>query len=104
MYIARADYLEAHRDRVDAFLNDAETSANKVLTEENAAAVVVEQGIIPKEPIARKAIPNCNITLVKGAEMKSFVSAMLKVLFDANPKSVGGKLPDDAFYYASDPS
>ena len=104
VYIVRTDYLEAHKDQVDAFLNDAEASANKVLTEENAAAVVVEQGILPKEPIAKKAIPNCNITLIKGAQMKTFVSAMLKVLFDANPKSVGGKLPDDAFYYAADPS
>ena len=31
--------------------------------------------------------------------MKAPVEGMLKVLFDANPKSVGGKLPDEAFYY-----
>lgn len=104
VYIVRADYLESHMEQVHAFLRDAEVSANKVLTEENAPAVVVEQGIIGKEPIAKKAIPNCNITLLKDEEMKSFVSAMLKVLFDANPKSVGGKLPDDAFYYEADPS
>ena len=33
------------------------------------------------------------------AVMKASVSAMLNVLFEAAPKSVGGKLPDDAFYY-----
>ncbi len=104
VYIVRSEYLDAHKNQVDAFIADAEASANKVLTQDDAAKVIVEQGIIPKEPIAKKAIPNCNITLVKDADMKAYVSAMLQVLFDANPKSVGGKLPDDVFYYAADPS
>ena len=34
------------------------------------------------------------ITLVTGAQMKASVAAMLKVLFDANPKSIGGAMPD----------
>jgi len=104
VYVVRNEYLAAHKDLVDAFLNDAKESAEKVTTEEDAAAVVVAQGIIPKEPIAKRAIPNCNITLVKGSEMKSNVETMLKVLFDANPKSVGGKMPADDFYYVGDPS
>lgn len=104
VYIVRADYLASNRAQVDAFLEDAEISANKVVTDENAASVIVSQGIIGKEPIAKRAIPNCNITLVKGEEMKASVSAMLKVLFDANPKSIGGSMPDDDFYYASNPS
>lgn len=104
VYIVRNEYLESHKGQVDAFLKDAEASAKKVVTEEGAAAVIVAQGIIGKEPIAKKAIPNCNITLLKGEEMKASVSAMLKVLFDANPKSVGGSLPGDDFYYAANPS
>ena len=104
VYIVRTDYLAEHKAEVDAFLKDAETSAKKVVTEEDAAAVVVAQGIIGKEPIAKRAIPNCNIVLITGAQMKANVSAMLKVLFDANPKSVGGAMPDDDFYYAADPS
>jgi NitT/TauT family transport system substrate-binding protein len=104
VYIVRTDYLATHKDQVDAFLKDAGESANKVVTEADAAAVVVAQGIIGKEPIAKRAIPNCNITLVTGAQMKASVSAMLKVLFDANPKSVGGAMPGDDFYYAADPS
>ena len=101
VYIVRTEYLADHKAQVDAFLKDAEESANKVVSDENAAAVIVAQGIIGKEPIAKKAIPNCNITLLKGEEMKASVSAMLKVLFDANPKSVGGKLPGDDFYYGA---
>ncbi|MBQ5992450.1 MAG: ABC transporter substrate-binding protein [Clostridia bacterium] len=104
VYIVRSDYLASNKTQVDAFLKDAADSAKKVVSEEDAAAVVVAQGIIGKEPIAKRAIPNCNITLVTGAEMKASVSAMLKVLFDANPKSIGGAMPNDDFYYAADPS
>jgi NitT/TauT family transport system substrate-binding protein len=104
VYIVRNDFLEANKARVDAFLNDAQISATKVVSEEDAAAVIVAQGIIGKEPIAKKAIPNCNITLIKGEEMHKTVAAMLQVLFDANPKSIGGKMPLDDFYYVGDPS
>ena len=31
--------------------------------------------------------------------MKAKLSGYLKVMFDANPKSVGGSLPGDDFYY-----
>lgn len=104
VYIVRNEYLADHKAQVDAFLKDAADSANKVVTEEDAAAVVVAQGIIGKEPIAKKAIPNCNITLIAGEEMKQTVSDMLRVLFDANPKSIGGAMPADEFYYTADPS
>ncbi len=49
--------------------------------------------------LAEKAIPNCNIVCITGEEMQVMVSGMLKVLFDANPKSVGGKLPGDDMFY-----
>ena len=31
--------------------------------------------------------------------MKKDISAYLQVLYDASPAAVGGKLPDDNFYY-----
>ena len=104
VYIVRSEYLATNKAQVDAFLKDAADSAKKVVSEEDAAAVVVAQGIIGKEPIAKRAIPNCNITMITGSEMKVSVSAMLKVLFDANPKSIGGAMPGDDFYYVPDPS
>ena len=32
-------------------------------------------------------------------KMKTMLSGYLQVLFEANPKAVGGRLPDDAFYW-----
>ena len=66
-----------------------------------SAALVAGYEIVPKEPIAQKALPECNITFISGADMKAKVSGYLKVLYDQNPKAVGGTLPDDAFYYGA---
>ena len=63
--------------------------------------MLIEQyGIMAKAALAQKAIPNCNIVCLTGAEMKDAAGNMLEVLFAANPKSVGGALPGDDFYYA----
>ena len=35
----------------------------------------------------------------RGEKMKAQIEEFYELLFDANPKSIGGKLPDDKFYY-----
>ena len=76
-------------------VNAYETEAMQQLLEEAGYEIV------PKEPIAQKALPECNITFISGADMKAKVSGYLKVLYDQNPEAVGGTLPDDAFYYGA---
>ena len=58
-----------------------------------------EVGVVAKAAIAKKALPKCNIVYRNGQEMKKDISAYLQVLYDASPAAVGGKLPDDNFYY-----
>jgi len=64
-------------------------------------ALCEQHGIIPKAAIAQKAIPYCNITFVTGNEMETGLSGYLKVLWEANPKSIGGKMPGADFYYGT---
>ncbi len=100
--IAKKDFVEANKAAVDMFLMEYHSSINAVNTDVDTAAALCEQyGIIPKAAVAKKAIPNCNIAYIDGADMKASVSANLQIFFDANPKSVGGKLPDDDFYYGA---
>ena len=63
------------------------------------AAQLVGQYDIVEASVAEKAIPYCNIVCVTGEEMKTSVEGYFQVLFDQNPASTGGALPDDAFYY-----
>lgn len=101
-YIVRKSVLEEEPEAVKAFLDAAADSATRVNEEEDAAALIAELGIVGSEAIAARAIPNCNIVCITGDEMRQASQAMLQVLFDANPSSVGGALPDDALYASLD--
>ena len=66
---------------------------------DGTAALCEEVGVVAKAAIAKKALPKCNIVYRNGQEMKKDISAYLQVLYNASPAAVGGKLPDDNFYY-----
>lgn len=100
--IARKSFVEANKEAIGIFLNDYEESTKFVNGNvDEAAKLIAEAEFLPQEGLAKKAIPSCNITFIKGAEMKAAVSGMLGVLFEANPKSIGGTLPADDFYYGA---
>ncbi len=99
--IARKDFVEKNGAAIKAFLKEYETSINTVKGDAQAASAWCETyGIIPKAAIAQQAIPRCGLTFVTGATMKQQLSGYLEVLFQANPKVVGGAMPADDFYYA----
>lgn len=98
--VVRNEFLAEHAALVADFLKEHAESAEAVNRDvETGAALAVEAGIIAKEPIAKKAIPACNITCITGEKMKEALSGYLEVLYGLNPESVGGALPEDAFYY-----
>ena len=98
--IVRSDFLKEHEAAVKLFMEDHKASA--AYTSEHldeAAEMVAALGIVEKAPIAKKAMPACNIVCITGEEMKSALSGYLSVLEAADAKSVGGQLPGDDFYY-----
>lgn len=98
--LVRREFLEEHEDAVREFIKEHKDSADKVNRDvEAAAALAVQAGIVAKEPVARKAIPECSITCVTGEEMKTMLQGYLGVLAGFNPELVGGSLPGDDFYY-----
>lgn len=98
----RREYLEANPEAVETFLAEYEASINWVNDEANreeASEMVAELGIAPSAQVAAAAIPQCSLTFMKGAEMKNALESYYQVMFQADPASIGGAMPDDAFYY-----
>ena len=101
--VVRNEILEKYPEMVAVFLKDAAEGVDNVNSDPAAAAeLIVNMGIVAKAPIAEKAIPFCNLVCITGEGMKDTLSGYLKTLYDQNPKAVGEKLPDDAFYYTGD--
>lgn len=98
--IVRKEFAENNPEALEAFLEEYKASVDYVNANVDEASTLCETyGIIPKAAVAKMAIPNCNITFVKGAEMKELAQSNLQILFDANPSSIGGAMPADDFYY-----
>lgn len=94
------EFAKKYPEAVKNFLVDYENSINKVNADYEAASErIAELGIIPKAPVALKALPRCNIVFSAGEDMIEQLENFYYVLHTFNPKSVGGKLPDEAFYY-----
>ena len=100
--VVRTAFAQEHPELVEAFLE--EYGASIAYVNENvdeAAGMVVQFGIVPAEPIAKLAIPDCNLVFVTGEQMRDQIQGYYQVLFMANPASIGGGIPDDAFYYGT---
>lgn len=99
--VVRTEWAEAHPKELEEFLKEYEASVR--FTTENAAdasALIVELGIFAgKAAVAEKAIPKCNIVYIDGGDMAAPLDVFFSKLYDINPASVGGKLPDSGIYY-----
>ena len=101
--IARKDFIEANQEAVETFLDEYEDSIEYVNENIKDAAVLVEEsGIMASAAAAEKAIPNCNIVYIDGEDMEKVLNGFYEVLYEAEPKSIGGSLPGKDFYYNED--
>ena len=103
--VARTEFAEENPQVVDAFLDlygDSISFMSDEANLEEAAALVAQYGITANETIAAAAIPQCNLTFLTGNEMRDVLAQYYQVLFQANPDSIGGGMPYDAFYYGAD--
>lgn len=99
--MARTAFAQEHPEAVETFLADFAASVEFVNENVPEAAALCGEYEIIKAPVAQKAIPQCNIVCITGSEMKEALSGCLTVIFDQNPKAVGGALPLDDFYHGA---
>ena len=96
--VVNTEYYNNHKAAVDKFLEEYKLSADYVNANVDEVSTLVEKYGITKAAVAKQAIPKCNITIITGSDAKDKISKYLNVLYEANPASVGGKLPEDNFY------
>ena len=93
-------FADAHPDAVRSFLAAYQTSTEQVNSDPAAAGqLIVKYGIMSDASLAESAIPNCHIVLIQGTKMQPILEPLYEILLAANPKSIGGSLPDANFYY-----
>ena len=99
--IGRKSAVEADPEAVEAFLEEYAASVEWVnANTAEAAELIGEYGIVDAA-VAEKALPYCNIVCITGQEMQEKLSGYLTVLYNAAPESVGGKPPEEGFYFGA---
>jgi len=81
--IVSRQFAADHEQLISSFLTEYEASINWMKNAENidaAAQYAVDAGIFPKAPIAKQAIPRCNLTFLSGNTMKSTANAFFTAL------------------------
>ena len=98
--VARTDFIQENPQAVENFLADYQASVDYVNGDPAAAELVAGYGITANAQIAEAAIPKCALVFITGpSSMRGAIQGYYEVLYQANPDSIGGGIPDDAFYY-----
>ena len=100
--VVRKAFAEENPEAVNAFLQEYAASTEYVNANPAEASVWIEALGIGKAPVIEKALPMCNIVCLTGVEMQAKAGGYLNALYEQNPQSVGGTLPDEAFYYVAE--
>lgn len=97
--VVRSEFAEEYPEQLAMFLDDYRASIEYVNEHPDEASVMIANAeIIPSAEIARSAIERCNIVYVEGSEMSEKLNDFFGVLYEADPSSIGGKLPDEDIY------
>lgn len=98
--VVRTEFAQKNPEAVKTFLAEYAQSIEYVRDNpDEAAPIVAQYGITPSEGIAKKSIPQCNLVCVTGEDMRDAIQGYYEILFKADPKAIGGSIPDDAFYF-----
>lgn len=100
--VANSNYASSNKNKINDFLTEYEASINFISNSENldtAAQYVVDAGVLEAVPAAKKSLTNLGraISYVDGAEMNKILNDFYTAI---GLNLIGGKLPDDKFYYA----
>lgn len=98
--VVRTDFAKENKKAVENFLKEYEQSINYAKDNPEKTGELCEKyGIVGAAAIGTKAIPDCNLIFVKGDEISKKLEGYYNVLYEADPTSVGGKLPAEDFYF-----
>lgn len=98
--IVQKTFAQENPEALAKFMKEYQESVDFINEElDEAAALVEKYEILPSAAIAKNAIPLSNIVLIEAQESKDFLEKFYQILFEFEPKSVGGKLADEGFYY-----
>ena len=99
-FLGRESILRHEPELVERIIKSYKHSSDWVNHYPDSTAVlIVRYGILPDTAVAARAIPGSNLRFVKAADVENEIEDYLNVFYKLNPDIIGGKLPDEYFFY-----
>ncbi len=99
--IIKKDLVNSHPNFVNTFLNEYEGAVNWAINNPKELGeygteleITVPAGILNEDSIKRM-----NLSFISGDKMKDVYMKYVEVLLEFEPKTVGGKLPDEGIFF-----
>lgn len=100
LIVVNSTFAHEHADVVRAFLKSYKEASEWTKLNPKEAGILVEKHSIGLAgTVAQKAIPNCAYTFVTADKGRNSIEYLLNVFLQFNQASIGGKLPDEEFYF-----
>jgi NitT/TauT family transport system substrate-binding protein len=64
-----------------------------------AGEIAVRYNILPDAGIAASSIRGCKLEVIPVWEVERCVDSFLEVFYNFNPETIGGKIPDENFFF-----
>ncbi|MBO4571355.1 MAG: ABC transporter substrate-binding protein [Bacteroidales bacterium] len=96
--VVRSAFAEASPEAVSAFVEAYRASVEWVnANPDSAAALAVQYGINPDSAAVAGSVPRCNMRVEAASEVRKAIIDYLRVFYDMEPETIGGKMPDEEF-------
>jgi NitT/TauT family transport system substrate-binding protein len=99
-FLAKKSILKENPQLVEQLILSYKNSTQWVnQNPDSAANLIVKYNILPDYELAFHAIPLSNLNFVRANKIQVQINEYLNVFYDMNPDIIGGKIPDENFFY-----
>lgn len=101
--VVRTDFARENPELMDAFLKEYENAVSwTIMNPAEAGKLSQKNNLGLAAEIVEKSIPFSNYTYVPASSAKKSLEKLYNLFLENDKASIGGSLPDDAFYYKKD--
>ena len=99
---ANSAFLFKHKEFAQSFLEEFEKAVGWMNDTPEDAGNLAEKYLNADGVLIEKAMPDFNFKYVSSEAAKKDVEKYYDILFAYRPESIGGKIPDEGFYYKNE--
>lgn len=97
--VVNTKFADSNREFIRLYLQELDGAIGWINRNPEPAGVLAEKHVQISANAVRKGLPRCNLRFENALKARSEIDRFLLRLSELAPNAIGGKLPDEKFYY-----